>query len=168
MKTVFLVRHAKSSRDDISMPDKDRPLADRGRRDAPEMGKRLARRGVKPDLIVSSPALRARSTAALIAEKLDYKRRDVVIEERLYGGGADDLLEVIHGLDDKVNSVMLFGHNPELTEFAHRISSQITHLPTCAVVEFRFAAKLWPNVGNATLQKATLDCPRQSQTEASD
>jgi len=168
MKTVFLVRHAKSSRDDISVPDKDRPLADRGRRDAPEMGKRLAQRGVKPDLIVSSPALRARSTAELIAEKLGYRRRDVVIEERLYGGEADDLLDVIHGLDDEVNSVMLFGHNPELTEFAHRISSQITHLPTCAVAEFRFDAKLWPNVGNATLLKATLDCPKQSETGACD
>ena len=167
-RTVFLVRHAKSSRDDISLLDTDRPLADRGRRDAPEMGKRLARRGVKPDLMLSSPALRARSTAELIAEELDYKRKDVVIEDRLYGGGADDLLEVIHRLDDKVKSVMLFGHNPELTELAHRISSQITHLPTCAVAEFRFDAKSWPNVSKATLLKAALDYPKQSQVEASD
>ena len=132
------------------------------------MGKRLARRGVKPDLMLSSPALRARSTAELIAEELDYKRKDVVIEDRLYGGGADDLLEVIHRLDDKVKSVMLFGHNPELTELAHRISSQITHLPTCAVAEFRFDAKSWPNVSKATLSKAALDYPKQSQVEASD
>jgi len=99
----------------------------------------------------------------LIAEELDYKRKDVVIEDRLYGGGADDLLEVIHRLDDRVKSVMLFGHNPELTELAHRISSQITHLPTCAVAEFRVDAKSWPNFSKATLSKAALDYPKQSQ-----
>jgi len=160
MRTLFLVRHAKSSRDDVSLPDTNRPLADRGWRDAPEMGKRLARRSVKPDLILSSPALRARSTAELIAEALDYKLKHIVIEDRLYGGTADDLLEVVHRLDDRVKTVMLFGHNPELTELAHRIASGITHLPTCAVAEFRFDAKLWPEVGKATLLKAALNSPK--------
>ena len=73
MKTLFLIRHAKSSWDDTALPDKDRPLADRGRRDAPKMGKRLAKRDVKPDLILSSPARRALTTAEIVAKKLDYK-----------------------------------------------------------------------------------------------
>ena len=84
MKTLLLIRHAKSSWDDPALPDKDRPLNDRGRRDAPKMGKRLAKRGVKPDLILSSPALRALRTAEIIAKMLDYQRRDIVLNERLY------------------------------------------------------------------------------------
>ena len=129
MKTLFLIRHAKSSWDDTTLPDKDRPLNDRGRRDAPKMGERLAKRNVKPDLILSSPAVRALRTAEIIAKKLDYRRK-IVVNEQLYAVGADDLLDVIHQLGDKVERVMLFGHNPELTELAHRLSGEITHMPT--------------------------------------
>ena len=82
MKTLFLIRHAKSSWDDTALPDKDRPLANRGRRDAPKMGRRLAKREVKPDLILSSPARRALTTAEIIAKKLDYKRKNIVVEDR--------------------------------------------------------------------------------------
>jgi phosphohistidine phosphatase len=119
------------------LPDKDRPLNDRGRRDAPKMGERLAKRDVKPSLILSSPAVRALRTAEIIAKKLDYRRKDIVVNERLYAVEADDLLDVIHQLDDKVERVMLFGHNPELTELAHRFSGEIVHMPTCAVAELR-------------------------------
>src|SRR5437763_1654347 len=83
MKTLFLIRHAKSSWPDPALPDKDRPLGDRGRRDARKMGKRLAKRDVKPDLILSSPARRALKTARIIAKKLDYKRKDIVAADRL-------------------------------------------------------------------------------------
>ena len=72
-RTLFLVRHAKSSWDDVALPDKERPLADRGKRDAPMMGERLANRQVKPDLLVSSPARRALSTAEIIAKELNYR-----------------------------------------------------------------------------------------------
>ena len=138
MKTLFLIRHAKSSWDDTALPDKDRPLNDRGRRDAPKMGERLAKRDVKPSLILSSPAVRALRTAEIIAKKLDYRRKDIVVTERLYAAEADDLLDVIHQLGHKVERVMLFGHNPELTELAHRLSGEITHMPTCVVAEFTF------------------------------
>src|SRR5690242_8940641 len=143
MKTLFLIRHAKSSWDDTALPDKDRPLSDRGRRDAPKMGKRLAKRDVKPDLILSSPARCALTTAEIIAKKLDYKRKNIVVEDRLYSGAVHDLLNVVQKLGDKLERVMLFGHNPELTELAHRLSSEITHMPTCAVAEFMFSAKSW-------------------------
>ena len=147
MKTLFLIRHAKSSWDNAALPDKDRPLNDRGKRDAPKMGKRLAKRDVKPDLILSSPAMRALTTAEIIAKKLDYELKDIVVDDRLYAGEADDLLNVIHKLSDKLERVMLFGHNPKLTELAHRLSSKITHMPTCAVAEFTFDAKSWSDIG---------------------
>jgi len=162
MKTLFLVRHAKSSWDDTAMPDRDRPLNDRGTRDAPKMGERLAKRDVKPDLILSSPARRALDTAEIIAKKLDYKRKDIVVDDRLYAVTADDLLAFIRGLGDKRERVMVFGHNPELTELAHRLSSKITHMPTCAVAEFTFDAKSWSNVGKDQPAKVALEYPRQS------
>jgi bisphosphoglycerate-dependent phosphoglycerate mutase len=106
MKTLFLIRHAKSSWDDTALPDKDRPLNDRGKRDAPKMGKRLAKRDVKPDLILSSPAKRALTTAEIIAKKLDYKLKDIVVDDRLYAGAVHDLLNVIHKLGDKPKRVI--------------------------------------------------------------
>ena len=100
-------------------------------------------------------------TAQIIAKKLDYKLKNMVVHDRLYGGEADDLLKVIHKLRDKLKGVMLFGHNPALTELAHRLSSEITQLPTCAVAEFTFDVKSWSNVGKAKPRKVALDYPRK-------
>ena len=161
MKTLFLVRHAKSSRDDPSLPDRGRPLDDRGKQDAPMMGKRLARRDVKPDLLVSSPALRALTTAQLIAGELGYQRKNIVVDDRLYASSPDDLLAVIRALDKKLDRVMLFGHNPEFTDLAHRLSSEIIDMPTCAVAEFSFDTKAWSDVGDVMPGKAALDFPKK-------
>jgi phosphohistidine phosphatase len=161
VKTLFLIRHAKSSRDDPTLHDKERPLNDRGKRDAPKMGERLAKSDAKPDLILSSPAVRALATAELIARKLDYKVKDIVVDERLYAAASDDLLQVIRELGDKPKCVMLFGHNPELTELAHRLSSKITDMPTCAVAEFCFDTTSWSTVGQREPIKVTLYRPRR-------
>ena len=95
MKTLFLIRHAKSSRDAPAMPDEDRPLNDRGKREVQEMGRRFAERGVKPDLVISSPAVRALATAQAIAKMLDYTRKAIVVNDRLYARRVDDLFDVI-------------------------------------------------------------------------
>ena len=160
MKMLFLVRHAKSSRDDPVLPDKDRPLKERGMRDASRVGEQMAKRGAKPDLILSSPARRALATAEIVAGKLDYRRKDIAVEDRLYAATADDLLAVVHELDDKTKHVMLFGHNPELTELAHRLSGKITEMATCAVAEFAFDIKSWSNVGVQEPASATLHTPK--------
>ena len=159
MKSLFLVRHAKSSKDDPTSADRDRPLADRGRKEAPEMGKRLAKRHVKPDLLVSSPALRALTTAQLIADEIGYARKDITVDERMYASSADALLAVIRALDKKLDRVMLFGHNPEFTELAHRLSGEIVDMPTCAVAEFRFDTKKWSDIGKVEPAESTLDHP---------
>lgn len=161
MKTLFLVRHAKSSWNEPGLPDKDRPLNDRGKRDAPKMGERLAKRNVKPDLILSSPARRALKTAQIIAKRLDYRLEDILVDDRLYAAEADDLLHVIRELGDKPKSVMLIGHNPELTELAHRLSNKITQMPTCAVAELMFDAKSWSSTGKDKPARVTLYTPRQ-------
>jgi phosphohistidine phosphatase len=160
MKTLFLVRHAKSSWDDPALADEDRPLNDRGKRDAPKMAKRLAKRHAKVDLMLSSPATRAIKTAKALAEKLDYKLKDIVVDERLYPGAATDILKFIHGLGNKINRVILVGHHPALSKLAHRLSSDITHMPTCAVAEFTFKAKSWRDAGKTTLIAVGLDLPK--------
>lgn len=162
MKKLFLIRHAKSSWDDAMQPDKDRPLNDRGRCDAPKIGERLAKRDLKPDLILSSPAVRALETAKIIARKLDYRRKDIVVDDRLYAVEANDLLEVIRTLGDRLKSVMIFGHNPALVELAQRLSSEITDMPTCAVAEFRFDTKSWSEIGEIEPVKVALDYPKKS------
>ena len=161
MKTLYLIRHAKSSKDDPSLSDRDRPLADRGRIDAPTMGKRLAKRDVKPDLLVSSPALRALTTAQLMADEIGYAREKIVVDDQLYGSSADVLLALVRALDRKADRVMLFGHNPEFTELAHRLSSDIADMPTCAIAEFRFDTKKWSDVGELDPAQATLDQPQE-------
>lgn len=162
MKRLFLIRHAKSSWDDAALADRERPLNERGKRDAPKIGERLARREIKPDLILSSPAVRALTTAKIIAGKLDYMRKHIGVDERLYAAQADDLLEIIHALDDHLQCVMIVGHNPELSELAQRLSGEIDHLPTGAVVEFGFAAKSWAEIGACPVATVALDFPKKS------
>lgn len=167
MKTLILVRHAKSSAGDPSMPDKARRLNARGEADAPMMGRRLASRGIKPDLIVSSPAVRARMTAALIAAELDYEPAGLVVNDSMYASEADRLLDVIHRLDDGLACVMLIGHNPEFTELAQRFSDEITRMPTCAVAELTFETSSWAFVGQAEPVAVGFDSPRNSPDETS-
>jgi phosphohistidine phosphatase len=160
MKTLFLVRHAKSSRDDPALSDRERPLNDRGQKDAPMMGQRLAKRHVKPDFIISSPAVRALATAQAIAREIGYELRDIAIDERVYASTADALLAVVQSLDKKADCVMLVGHNPEMAELARCLSGEIPDMPTCAVVEFRYNVKAWRDVGRTTPSKLTLDAPK--------
>ncbi len=160
MKTLLLVRHAKSSWDDPALGDRARPLNDRGRRDALKMGARLARRGVRPDLILSSPATRARATAESIAGELGYERGRIAADERLYAADPDQLLAVIRQFDDAAKCVLLVGHNPELTALAHRFADTIAHMPTCAVAEFTFDASSWTDVGRSRPLGVTFERPK--------
>jgi len=161
-RTLILVRHAKSSWEEVDLHDRERPLAGRGKRDAPMMGKRLATQKVKPDLILSSPARRALTTAEIIANELGYKAKDVVVDERLYATEPETLLAVIGGLNDKLKCVMIFGHNPELAELAHHLSSEITQMPTCAVAEFTFESKSWSTIAKLPPEKVILDYPKKA------
>lgn len=160
-RTLLLVRHAKSSWDEVVLPDRERPLATRGKRDAPLMGERLARDGVKPDLILSSTARRALSTARLIAMALDYQAGDILVDDRLYACDANTLLGVIAELGDRPKCVMIVGHNPEFTELAHRFSREITRMPTCAVAQFTFDGTPWSAIAGVKPVSTSLDYPKK-------
>lgn len=160
MKTLLLVRHAKSSWEHPGTSDHDRPLNDRGLRDAPEMGRRLAARGVRPDVILSSTAVRARTTAELIAEALGFGVGRVITDERLYAASADEVLRVIGELDDEVSCAIVVGHNPETASLAHRLSDEIHEMPTAAVAEFTFDVDAWYELGDVEPSTVRVDTPR--------
>lgn len=161
MKTLYLVRHAKASRDDPALPDRERPLDERGLHDAAKMGKRLAKHHAKPDLIVSSPALRALKTAQLVAGEIGYPRKHVLVEDLLYAARVADLLAVIHDTDAKIDRLMLCGHNPEFSELASRLAGEQVELSTCAVAVFVYDGKSWADVGAAAkLERFTLEQPK--------
>ena len=117
MKGLYLIRHAKSSWDDPTLADHDRPLARRGRRAAKVMAQHLGRKGIAPELVLCSPSTRTRETLTRIAPGLG-KHADVRIEPELYAASAAALLEVLHGVPDEVESVMLIGHNPGIQDLA--------------------------------------------------
>jgi phosphohistidine phosphatase len=114
--TLYLLRHAKSSWDDPTLPDPERPLAPRGRRDAKRIGKHLRRAEIRPELVLCSTSQRTRETLAAVEPSL--AGADIEVDERLYGATGTDLLERLHEIPDNVSSVMLIGHNPALQDLA--------------------------------------------------
>ena len=148
------------------MPDLDRPLEERGQRDAAKMGQRWSHRHVRPQLILSSPAMRARATAKVIADGLDIKLKDIEVDNRLYDASADALIAVIEGLDQSLDRVMLVGHNPGFTDLVHHVSSEISHMPTCALVELAFDAKTWSGIKHARPSRVAFDSPKHSSAKA--
>jgi phosphohistidine phosphatase len=142
MKQVFLLRHAKSSWDDPELADHDRPLAPRGRRAAKAIAEHLGREGIVPELVLCSPARRARETLGRIAPALGDDVR-VEVEEELYGASADGLLERLRALDDDIGSVMLVGHNPAIEELALSLAGSGDELPAMR--------KKYPTAALATL-----------------
>lgn len=156
MKTLFLVRHGQSSWDDVKLADSERPLTDKGKNDAAKMGKRLAEAEIVVDAIFTSPAKRARATAEAIARKLDFKRKHIVEDERLYSGQVDVLLELIREAGGEHKRLMLVGHNPLLSELVEHLTEKEVNLPTCAVAILRFESKSWAKIARKKLDKLTI------------
>lgn len=148
MKILYLIRHAKSSWADPSQNDFDRPLNNRGRIDAPRMAKRLKEKGIHPDLLLSSPAERAFATCKLMAEVLRCPDGLVTTERRLYHATPDELKSIVKGLDDASDEVMIFSHNPGLTDFANCLNKKTftENIPTCGVVAMEFNIDSWKDV----------------------
>jgi phosphohistidine phosphatase len=162
MKTLSLVRHAKSSWKDPTLADRDRPLNKRGKRDAPRMGKRLARTGTRPDLLISSPAVRAWTTAETIAAEIGYPIDRIKVEERIYLGGTSALMAMIRDLDDSLDHVMMFGHNPDVTELVNALTgSDLQNVPTCGIAHIELASDSWSDLGDAGTSLLEFDYPKR-------
>ena len=161
MKTLTLVRHAKSSWKDTSLADRDRPLNKRGEQDAPEMGRRIVAAGIRPSLIVSSPAVRAWSTARIIADAIGYPREFLQRDKSLYLASVNTILDVIVAQDNGFNSLMLVGHNPGFTDFANYLVPGLTNnIPTAGVVCVQLDTEDWSLYDKPGVELVLYDFPK--------
>ncbi len=161
-KTLILVRHAKSSWKDKTLNDIKRPLNKRGNRDAPKMGQYMAKNKIQPEVIFSSPGLRALTTARLLSLKIDIKPTDIIINEKIYTFDSEDLLNVIKALKDKYEKVMIVAHNPAITDLVNYLSgSKIDNVPTCGVAVLKFPINSWKKVSKNKAKLDSFDYPKK-------
>ena len=160
MKKLYIIRHAKSSWKDMTLDDFDRPLNTRGKLNAPLMGKRLKKKKVVPDIILSSPALRAKTTAKIIAKKVKYFK-DIMYKQEIYDAFPSDLHKILKKVDNKNSVVFLFGHNPELNMLAERYIDFEENIVTCGVVEIEFDCDDWKEIGRKNAKLISFDYPKR-------
>jgi len=161
MKTLILVRHAKSSWDTPGLSDFDRPLNERGKKDAPEMAKRVKEKDIKIDQFVSSPAKRAKKTAKYFAEEFNADKNDIKLEEELYLATPSAFSNTIDKLDDEHKTVAMFAHNPGITEFASSLTNvRIDDMPTCAVFAIQVETDKWSEFKTAEKKFLFFDYPK--------
>lgn len=142
MKTILIMRHAKSSRDDPSLEDKDRPLNERGRKDAPRMGKLLREEKLTPQAILSSPARRARDTASAAAQACKFEGKIELVPE-FYYASLEAFWQALAGLPEQVQRVMLVGHNPDLEELVQELTGEMVPMTTAAVAWIELPLERW-------------------------
>ncbi|MBX0333920.1 histidine phosphatase family protein [Pontibacter sp. HSC-14F20] len=161
MKTLYIMRHAKSSWNFEELSDHDRPLNKRGRTDAPLMGQELVANNVKLQLILSSPAVRALTTATLVARELDYDADDIAIDDRMYGASAEELLEITREAPSEVDFMLMVGHNEALSEFANMLSPEhVSSIPTAGIVALRFDCDNWADISPSNAKLLFYDVPK--------
>lgn len=164
LKTLYIIRHAKSSWDDPNLDDFDRPLNERGEKDAPRMGKRLKEREVTADLMISSPAKRALKTCKAIGKILEYPKDKIREETKLYHADADRILSVLKAIKDSNDVVMIFGHNPGLTEFANQLLNKaIMNVPTAGVVAGKLNINSWKDIRFGCGEMLFFDFPKNKK-----
>ena len=165
MKRLTLVRHAKSSWAAPASPDHDRELAERGQRDLRVMGRRLVARKARPSLIISSSAARAAATARSLATALGYPAEFLQLDERLYLAAPEDILAVVAEQDDAVSDLMLFGHNPGLTDLTNLLLPELRldNLPTCGAVAIEFTTDAWSDIAPGNARLAYFDYPKNPE-----
>lgn len=161
MKTLLLVRHAKSSWANEGQDDFDRPLNDRGKKDAPEMAKRVRAKMKDIHLFVSSTARRAHKTAKLFAEVFEVDREDILLFDTLYHAAPATIYQTVAGLPDEGSSAILFAHNPGITEFANMLTNvRIDDMPTCSVFAVSADVDHWKDFMAAEKKFLFFDYPK--------
>lgn len=161
MKTLILVRHAKSDWGDPGLSDIDRPLNKRGKKDAPEMAKRLKDRKLDVDALLTSPAKRARKTAQVFCNEFDLGKEKLIEEPELYGASSREFYKVIGDLKDKFDCVALFSHNPGLTDFANELTeTRVDNIPTTGIFAVQADCKKWTDFKDAKKEFLFFDYPK--------
>ena len=163
MKRLLLLRHAKAEPATDPLVDIDRPLAERGERDARRIGERLRQQNLQPALILASPAARALRTAQLVAQTIEYPRDAIALDRRLYLAEPAAIVEIIAAQNDALETLLVVGHNPGLTELVHRLlpAFDVDDLPTCAVVGLDYGeAMAWQRIAGGAAALCYYDYPK--------
>jgi phosphohistidine phosphatase len=164
MKTLLIIRHAKSSWDIGSLNDFERPLNERGKKDAPEMAQRLSDKKINIDAFISSPAKRAKKTAEFFCLVYNKKEEDIIFISALYHASTQTFYETIEGIDDNFNVVAVFSHNPGITSFVNELtdSVKIDNMPTCGIFAVTIDIDKWKSFTKATKEFLFFDYPKAS------
>ena len=162
MKTVYFVRHAKSSWKDHSLADIDRPLNKRGQRDAPFMAKLLRGQNISVDQLVASPANRAFTTATHFAEAFGMEKSDILVLKDIYEAYPGKILQIIRAFTNDWNTVLMFGHNPAFTDVVNLFADRyIDNVPTCGIVRVDARIDDWSNFDEQNAKVAAFHYPKQ-------
>lgn len=159
MKKLYLIRHAKSSWKNMALDDFDRPLNKRGKVNAPFMAQKLKEKNIHPDLILSSPAKRAKATAKAFKEKLQFKKQILYIDS-IYHAEIYEIEDIIKNIDNKYDTVFLFAHNPTLNEFVEEHLNMYDNVPTCGVVGIGFHCENWKDALKNNKELLLFDYPK--------
>ena len=149
MKTLLVLRHAKSSWSDPALDDHERPLNKRGRRDGPRMGQLVREYGLIPDVVISSDAVRARLTAEAVVEAARYAGQ-ILLDPHLYMASAGDILSRLRAVREKAETVMIVGHNPGLEELVAQLTGERQDLPTAALAQIVLPIHRWRDLTLST------------------
>jgi len=161
MKTLLLVRHAKSSWDNLQLSDFERPLNDRGKKDAPVMAERVKDRKIKIDRFISSPAKRAKKTAAIFMAEYGMQEKDLVLLPSLYEAGIKNFYDAVESINDKDDGIALFSHNPGITDFVNNLTEKkVDNMPTCGVFAIKIKTKNWKDFKKADKEFFFFDYPK--------
>ena len=165
MKKLIIIRHAKSDWEDKNLDDFQRPLNERGLRNAPLMGQRLKQKNLIPDLILSSPASRAISTATIIAQEVGYSK-EIIQNQYIYEAYVNNLQEIISYIHDSEETVFLVGHNPGVSALAYMLCDLKESIPTCATVEIDFDVDSWQDVSKENSKLISYDFPKKEFSDS--
>ncbi len=163
MKTLVIVRHAKSSWDNANLSDFERPLNKRGERDAPFMARLIKEKNIKADLIISSPAVRALSTAQAFAKEQGIPENKIIKKELIYNSGFSEILRMLQTIDDQIKTTMLFGHNPDISHLCSYLSGNyFESVPTCGSVCIDFhKVERWADIDDRNGTMRFFEYPRK-------
>ena len=166
MKTLILVRHAKSDWGNPGLDDFDRPLNERGKKDAPVMAQRLLDKKIKIDAFIASPAKRAAKTAKIFAETFKHKKEGIVFKEKLYLAEPSAFFSVIADADNDFKTVAVFSHNYGITDFANQLTdARIDNIPTCGVFAIKIYTDTWSDFREAKKEFWFFDYPKAGRQD---
>ena len=169
MKILYLMRHAKSSWDFPELSDHDRPLNAKGRKDAPLMGRQLLSRDITLDLILSSTAVRALTTATLVAKELNYDLEKLQVEPEIFEADRNGLLRIIKQVPDDIDCLMMVAHNYPISELANLLAPEaVGEMPTAAVVALRFDSRTWLDIEEVPSKLLFYDFPKNYKNKKKD